>query len=198
MFKGLPTKQRLLMLKRRGVVSISGWGVRAISLGVVLVALVVTVPRAVSELERVCRQGFIWKHSLSFDSTLRILVATSLGVVVAAVLSVLLQSRGAFGWSLLSVTRKRGSGIARVTSYLAIVVFTSILSAAILAAAIPQFLGLLRAADVTQAVRGYAAALASNVKLVVVGAVVCAILSSVLTRFFFLVKNRARSSRGAD
>jgi hypothetical protein len=61
-----------------------------------------------------------------------------------------------------------------------------------------DFLGLLRATNPSQAVHGYAAVLVSNVKLLVVAAVVCAILTSVLTRFFFLVKNRTRSARGAD
>lgn len=198
MFKGLPTKQRLLALKRRGIVSVSGLAVRAVSLVVVLIGFLITIPRAALEVERVCRQGFLWRQPTFVDSTLRILIATSLGVVIAAVISTFLQSRGALGWSLLVATRKRGRGIARVISYLTVFGGAGILAAGLILAKTRDFLGLLRAREVSQAVSGYAVVLTSNVKLVVVGAVVCAILSSVLTRFFFLVKNRARSDRGAD
>jgi hypothetical protein len=198
MLQGLPTKQRLLALKRRGIVSVSGLAIRAVSLVVVLVGFLVTIPRAASEIERVCRQGLVWRQSNFVDSTARIIIATSLGVVIAAVLSTILQSRGALGWGLLVATRKRRQGIARVISYLSVLGGAVILAAALILANTRDFLSLLRAREVSQAANGYAFVLASNVKLVVVGAVVCAILSSALTRFFFLVKNRARSGRGAD
>ena len=198
MFKGLPKQQQLRVLRRRGIVSVSGLGVRAISLGATLVALWVTLPRFISEVERICRDTVSWKPPLVVDSSLLIVVATSLGFVLAAALSTLAQSRGAFGWSLLIRTRKRDRGVGLLISYLMALVLVVIIAAALAVTTLGDFLGLPRATTVSQALHGYTAVLVWNVKLLVVGAVVCAILASVLTQFFFLVKNRARSARGAD
>lgn len=198
MFKGLPKQPQLRILKRRGIVSISGLAVRSISLVATLVALWVTVPRFTSEIERISQGNFLWRPPLLVDSSLLILIATSLGAVLAAALSTLLQSRGAFGWSLLARTRKRSRGVGLVSSYLMALALVVVITAAVTIATLGDFLGLLRATNVSQAFNGYAAVLVSNVKLLVVGVVVCAILTAVLTRFFFLVKNRTRSARGAD
>jgi hypothetical protein len=198
MFKGLPKQQQLRVLKRGGIVSISGLAVRSISLGAILVALWITLPRFISEVERVCRDNFSWKSPLFVDSSLLILVSTSLGVVLAAVLSTLLQSRGAFGWKLLTKRRRHARGVGVVSSYLIALVLVGIIATALSTLTLGDSLGLLRAINVPQAVSGYAAVLALTGKVLVVGAVVCAILGAILTRFFFLVKNRTRSARGAD
>lgn len=198
MIKGLPKEQELRGLKRRGIVSISGLAVRFISLGATLMAGWFTVPRFISEVQRTGRDYSSWKPHLLVDLSLLIVVASCLGVVLAAALLTLLQSRGAFGWSLLIRTRKRDRGVGLLISYLMVLALVVIIAVALSITTLGDFLGLLRATNPSQAVHGYAAVLVSNVKLLVVAAVVCAILTSVLTRFFFLVKNRTRSARGAD
>jgi hypothetical protein len=198
MFKGFPKEQQLRGLKRRGIVSISGLAIRSLSLGATLVALWVTLPRFLSDVERIGRENVSWKPLLGVNSPLLVVLASSIGVVLAATLSTLLQSRGALGWSLLIRTRRRKRGVELLIAYFMAVVLVVIMGAALSIITLGGFLGIPRATNLSQALQGYAAVLVLAVKLLVVAAVVCAILVSVLTRFFFLVKNRTRSARGAD
>jgi hypothetical protein len=201
MFKGLPKKQQLQLLRRRGIVSISDRAIRAVSLAVVLVTLLLTVPRFMTEVERVYRGSLAWKlpkPSALVDSFMIVVLVTSVGVVILGALTAASQSRGAFGWNLLRRNRTKDRGRALVASYLAALLLIGGMAGASTVAVLGYFLGLLRATTTQQAFSGYGAALVSNLKLLVVAALVCAILAAILTRFFFLVKNRARSTRGAD
>ena len=193
MFKGLPKGQQLQHLKRQGTVSISRVATRAVGLGAICVSFLVLAPR-VKEDFRLVVTG---TSQASFEGSIRslafVVMATSLSVVLLGVLSTVLQSRGGFGWSILQKTRREPAGFHFAGACVVTVGVIAVVAAALVGLNLVDFFEVLRATNVVEALSKYEKSLGFAAKLVVVGAVVCAILAATLTRFFFLLKNRVRS-----
>lgn len=197
MFKGLPKGQQLRGLKRQGVVSISRVANRAVVLASVLVAFLVVAPRLPGEIERSLKQGISTAPITVVHVLVFVVMASSLSVLIGATLSTTLQSQGALGWNVLRRTRRQPKGFVVIGAYVATLVVMIVTATAVIFVNLGDFLNVPRLENPSQAFVAYGTSLADSVKLVVVGALVCAILGAILTRFFFLVKNRVRSDRGA-
>lgn len=198
MFKGIPKGQQLRHLKRQGIVSISSLATRAVVVATAFGVFLLVSPGLIAEFERTFRAGVLPSPRALITPVLFVALSTSLGVVIAGALATALQSRGAVGWNLLRRTRRTPTGFLVVIAYLTTLALSIVVAGVTFWVCLADFLSLPRADSAARTLSGYASSLSTALKLVVVGAVVCAILATVLTRFLFLVRNRVRSERGAE
>lgn len=198
MFKGIPKGQQLRLLKRQGIVSISLLATRALVVATALGVFLSVAPGLIAEFERALKLGALPSPRVFIIPVVVVVLATSLGVVIAGALSTALQSRGAVGWDLLQRTRRESKGFLALLAYLVTLAVSFAVAGIVFFVCVADFVSLARATSIEQALSGYTATLSTAVKLVVVGAAVYAILAAVLTRFLFLVRNRVRSERGAE
>jgi flagellar biosynthesis protein FlhB len=196
MFKDLPSKEHLRELKRSGHFAWSDLAIRLVLVAAVTGVLLVCGNGLAEMLIAYGEQVGVGQEfsageviKLGRGALAKVVVVTSVGVVVVGVLAALLQTRGAFGLSVFRrshKTRRRGN----LFSFLCAFILLATVSVVVFKGLVPQLLGAVKITDLAQYQLFYGSLLSRIGKQVVVVAVVLAILLVFVSRVRFLLAMR--------
>jgi hypothetical protein len=194
-FKGAPSKERLALLQKRGIVHWSPAVTRATIVATVFAALYSSFESWRGALQPTGVMNPVVWFRVHGEPVLRLFVGLAVGVVVIGFVVSLLQTRGAIGSRVLA-QRKRLDRLGRNPAGVIVgLCMAAAMSIALFSFAAPRFLAGLQGAAGEQAIYGTLGLLC---KLVVVACVVLAILAWMITRFLFLFAHRERTGGDRD
>lgn len=193
MVKFVSSRARMRALKREGYVAWSSLATRAS----VLVGVTAFLMCMGSELSSIAagtplpaRAGDDWLSV--YGGTLRpvviLICGSSLVAFVCGVVSIILQTGGAIGTRIMLVGRQNLKRASPVRSILS-VLLVGCLSIGLMRWALPRVHDILRLQDYTRILPKFKDIGVEICKLVIVGGVVLAILSSMVNRFFFRLRH---------
>jgi len=196
MFKDLPSKEQLRQLKRSGRFAWSDLALRLVLVSVVVGVLLLCGSALAKTLTAYGDGVFVGgqfsaAHAINLGrlALAKVVILTTVGVLVVGVLAALLQTRGAFGLPVLRrsyKTRQRGKSFSFLVAFL----FVGAVSVVAFKDLVPQLLGALKITNPAHYELFYASILSRIGKQVVVVALVLAILLVFVSRVVFLLGMR--------